>query len=66
MMSNPWGFRLEDISMPVCLWHGEADANVSLSAARHVADTIPSCQATFLPGEGHWLFLRHWEEIPLG
>ena len=63
IMSNPWGFRLEDISMPVRLWHGEADANVSLSAARHMADTIPNCRATFLPGEGHWLFLEHWEEI---
>jgi pimeloyl-ACP methyl ester carboxylesterase len=63
ILSGPWGFRLEDISIPVDVWHGEADANVSLSAARQVADMIPDCHATFLPGKGHWLYLDHWEEI---
>jgi pimeloyl-ACP methyl ester carboxylesterase len=63
ILSRPWGFRLEDISIPVHLWHGEEDANVSLSAARAVARAIPNCRATFLPGEGHWLFLEHWKEI---
>lgn len=63
ILSSPWGFRLEDISIPIDVWHGEADANVSLSAARHVASTLPDCRATFLPGEGHWLFLDHWEDI---
>ncbi len=65
ILSNPWGFRLEEIRGPVFLWHGEGDTNVSLSAARHVARTIPGCQATFLPGEGHWLFIGHWREILL-
>jgi pimeloyl-ACP methyl ester carboxylesterase len=63
IVSSPWGFRPEDITTPVYLWHGEDDANVSLSAARHLAQLIPNCQATFLPGEGHWLILSHWEEI---
>ncbi len=63
ILSNSWGFSLEDISIPVHVWHGEEDANVSLSAARHVANKIPDCHATFLPGEGHWLHLAHWEEI---
>jgi pimeloyl-ACP methyl ester carboxylesterase len=63
IVSNPWGFSPADITVPVYLWHGEDDANVSLSAARHLAQAIPNCQATFLPGEGHWLIIRHWEEI---
>ena len=63
IVSNPWGFSPADIAVPVYLWHGEDDANVSLSAARHLAETIPNCQARFLPGEGHWLILRHWEKI---
>ena len=63
ILSNPWGFRLGDIRVPVHVWHGEQDANVSLSAARYVAEAIPGCQATFLADEGHWLFLDHWPEI---
>ncbi|MBN1978013.1 MAG: alpha/beta hydrolase [Anaerolineae bacterium] len=63
IVSSPWGFSPADIAAPVYLWHGEDDANVSLSAARHLAEAIPNCQARFLPGEGHWLILGHWEEI---
>jgi pimeloyl-ACP methyl ester carboxylesterase len=63
ILSTPWGFRLQDIWVRVQLWHGEQDANVSLSAARYMAEAIPNCQATFLPDEGHWLVLDHWEDI---
>lgn len=63
IVSNSWGFSPTDITVPVYLWHGEDDANVSLSAVRHLAETIPNCRARFLPGEGHWLILGHWEEI---
>jgi len=63
ILSNPWGFRLEDITIPVFLWHREEDANVSISAARYMACTIPNCTATFLPGRGHWLFYEIWEDI---
>lgn len=63
ILSKPWGFRLQDIRIPVFLWHGLDDANVSLAAARYVAECIPGCRAVFVPGEGHWLILRRWEEI---
>jgi pimeloyl-ACP methyl ester carboxylesterase len=63
IVSNDWGFRPEDIAIPVCLWHGEDDHNVSLSAARHMVEAIPRCRATFVPGEGHWLILKYWDRI---
>jgi pimeloyl-ACP methyl ester carboxylesterase len=63
ILSTPWDFRLQDICVRVHLWHGEKDTNVSLSAARYMAQAIPKCEATFLPDEGHWLFLDHWQEI---
>jgi pimeloyl-ACP methyl ester carboxylesterase len=63
ILANPWGFRPQDVTVPVVLWHGEADANVSLSAVRYLAQTLPHCRATFLPDEGHWLLLEHWEEV---
>ena len=63
ILSNPWGFRPQEISTPVLLWHGEEDANVSISAARYLAHSIPNCQARFLPGKGHWLFYECWAEI---
>jgi len=61
--SHPWGFRLEDITTEVHLWHGAEDTSTPLTMAQHVASVIPNCQATFLPGEGHFLLFDHWEEI---
>jgi pimeloyl-ACP methyl ester carboxylesterase len=55
----PWDFRLEEICFPVRLLHGEADLNVPAAVARKVAATIPDCQATFYPGEGHISILAH-------
>jgi pimeloyl-ACP methyl ester carboxylesterase len=63
IVSNDWGFGPEDISIPVCLWHGEEDYNVSLSAVRYMVKAIPRCIATFVPGEGHWLILKYWDRI---
>jgi len=53
LCNSPWGFRLEDISAEVHLWHGEQDDNVLVSVGRYVADTLPNCRATFVKEEGH-------------
>jgi pimeloyl-ACP methyl ester carboxylesterase len=61
---KPWGFKLEDISIKVHLWHGEADTVVPPAMGRYLADTIPNCQAKFIPGEGHFSLLpNHAQEI---
>lgn len=65
LFARPWGFRLEDISMPVYLWHGEQDRTTPISMARCVAQTLPRCRPVFLPDQGH-LFLfdpERWREI---
>ena len=61
--SRPWGFRLEDITMPVHLWQGTADKNVPLSMGHYQASAIPNCKATFYEGEGHLLIVTHIDEI---
>ena len=63
IVSNDWGFSPEHITIPVCLWHGDEDHNVSLSAIRRLVKAIPRCSATFVPGEGHWLILKYWDRI---
>jgi pimeloyl-ACP methyl ester carboxylesterase len=63
LLSRPWGFRLQEISMHVHLWHGDADVETPISMGRHVASAIPDCRATFCPGEGHLLMFDHWREI---
>jgi len=64
LLAHPWGFQLEEITIPVLLWHGEADFICPVSLGRQVAAGIPHCAAVFMPGEGHFsLIVNHFEEI---
>ena len=64
LLARPWGFALDDVRVPVHLWHGELDATVPAGMGRHLARRIPGCQARFLPGEGHYsLPVGHMDEI---
>jgi pimeloyl-ACP methyl ester carboxylesterase len=60
---RPWGFRLEDIRIPVHVWHGTEDRNIPVSHARYVADAIPNCIAHICEGAGHLLVVDRIEEI---
>ena len=53
LYAQPWGFRLEDISADVNLWHGGKDENVPVSVAHYAAEALPNCNARFYEGEGH-------------
>jgi pimeloyl-ACP methyl ester carboxylesterase len=64
LLTRPWGFRLDELSVKVQLWHGEADATIPVWMGRYVAEVIPNCQSRFLPGEGHIsLIINHAKQI---
>ena len=63
LLATDWGFRLEDISPPVDVWHGDEDRNVPFSHGRHQVDRIPGARMHACPGEGHLLVVDHLEEI---
>lgn len=63
LFSRPWQFALDEITMPVRLWHGDADKIVPIEVGRFVAAAIPNCDATYFAGEGHLLFVDHTAEI---
>jgi pimeloyl-ACP methyl ester carboxylesterase len=60
--TRPWGFRLEEIAVPVRLWHGQDDHNVPAHLAHRVAAAIPNCHAVFVQG-GHTAPFAHLDEI---
>jgi pimeloyl-ACP methyl ester carboxylesterase len=63
MLMKPWGFRLENISIPIKLWHGELDKTVPTSMGRYLESVIPACRANFIPDEGHYMFYKHTLDI---
>ncbi|HVI81474.1 MAG TPA: alpha/beta hydrolase [Chthoniobacterales bacterium] len=64
IFGRPWGFRLEDVDVPVRLWHGTEDRAFSIDVAKYVAERLPTCVPRFIEGEGHYsLPIRHIREI---
>ncbi len=63
IFARPWGFRLDEIRVPVHLWHGELDRNCPVAMGRRVAAAIPRCRATIVPGEGHLFTLHRGDEV---
>jgi pimeloyl-ACP methyl ester carboxylesterase len=62
--AEPWGFAIEDVQVPVRLWHGTEDRAFAVQLAKEIADRLPNCKARFIKDEGHYsLPIRHIREI---
>jgi pimeloyl-ACP methyl ester carboxylesterase len=62
--AQPWGFPLEEVVVPVRLWHGKQDRAFSVRLAEEVAARLPNCKARYLEGAGHYsLPIRNVREI---
>ncbi len=63
LFCHPWGFAIEEITMPVNLWHGEEDAIVPVHMGRYLSDHLPACKARFIPRAGHLWIFEGYEEV---
>ena len=62
--ATPWGFPLEEIRVPVALWHGTKDRTFAHRLARGVAERLPHCEFHLVEAAGHYsLPIRHIREI---
>jgi pimeloyl-ACP methyl ester carboxylesterase len=63
LFARDWGFRPQDIGVPVHVWHGDLDKNVPFAQGTFMAERIPGATLHACPGEGHLLAVDHLEEI---
>lgn len=63
VFARDWGFRLDEVKVPVRWWHGDADHIVPFDHGQHVVSRLPDAQLTHLPGESHLAGLGRAEEI---
>ena len=63
LLGRPWGFSLREVQPEVYLWQGESDTLVPPAMGRWLADQIPHCHATMLPGEGHLLIIDRMPDL---
>lgn len=48
-----WDFSLDEIQMPLTLFHGEQDMNVPIAFVKRSVETLPTAQLVTYPDEGH-------------
>jgi pimeloyl-ACP methyl ester carboxylesterase len=63
VFSRDWGFRLDEVKVPIRWWHGDRDHIVPFEHGQHVVSRLPDAQLTHLPGESHLAGLGRAEEI---
>jgi pimeloyl-ACP methyl ester carboxylesterase len=62
--AQPWGFRLEDVRVPVQLWHGVKDRAFAVRLAEEIATRLPNARLRLVDDAGHYsLPIRHMHEI---
>ena len=61
--TQPWGFRLAGVRVPVHVWHGMQDGVVPIDDAMHLIAELPRVQAALHPDEGHFFYRRRLLEI---
>jgi pimeloyl-ACP methyl ester carboxylesterase len=62
--ATPWGFELENVRVPVALWHGTKDRTFAAGLAQDVASRLPNCEFHLIEGAGHYsLPIRYIGEI---
>jgi len=50
---KPWGFELDEISVPVQVWHGAQDQFVPVAHGRWLAERIPGAEEHVYAEDGH-------------
>ena len=48
-----WGFKLEEISFNLHVFHGIEDHLVPLEFGQHISENVPNCELHIMKGEGH-------------
>ncbi|MCU7725546.1 alpha/beta hydrolase [Actinoplanes sp. KI2] len=54
-----WGFRPEDVAVPVSLWQGDQDRMVPFAHGGWLAEHLPTAESHLVPGEGHLSLLSN-------
>src|SRR6266568_4663240 len=60
---RPWVFRLEDVRVPVRVWHGRRDTIVPVEHARYLGDHLQNAKVTVWPDAGHGGLVMHWRDV---
>jgi pimeloyl-ACP methyl ester carboxylesterase len=62
-LARPWGFAVEEISVPVHCWHATTDPIVPLAHSEELVRRLPHGQLSEWPDEGHLAIVDHIGDV---
>lgn len=62
-LMHDWGFDLNNIHIPINIWHGQNDCHVPIALSKRFEENIKETQYFIQENQGHYLFFTHWDEI---
>lgn len=64
LYAQPWGFPIEEVRVPVHVWHGTKDRTFSFKLAESLAARLPRSEMHLVEGAGHYsLPIRYMHDI---
>lgn len=63
LFSRHWGFQLDEVTVPVVVWHGLSDVIVPPSHGHHQAARLARGELRVRPGEGHFAGFAEVAEV---
>jgi pimeloyl-ACP methyl ester carboxylesterase len=63
VLVKDWGFKLNQVKVPVDFWQGNKDNNVPYKWAELMSNQIQKSTLNIYPDEGHLVIFKHAEEI---
>lgn len=63
--TQPWGFSVGDIRVPVTVWQGEQDLMVPFAHGRWLLRTVPGAQGRMVAGHGHFSLVARYRDAVL-
>lgn len=63
LLSEFWDFSLNNIEIPVNIWHGVEDGTVPLAMAQYFNDNLPCSELHFVEDAGHFFAIEKTREI---
>ena len=62
--TQPWGFNLAEVTIPIRIWHGTADETVPILHSQTLAAELADCSLQLAEEEGHFsLPIDHMDKI---
>ncbi len=63
VFARSWGFRLQEVKVPVHWWHGDRDHIIPFAHGEQCVGALPDAKLYVIPGESHLAGLGRAEEI---